>query len=104
MIVCGLDMSILKKPKSAARSVVKYVKLGTAKATAPRTTRINPITMSGRIVNLLLVPNTPHAEHDGENRATNLFHRTGHLLPSPASPIIAATAAEQSQQHDNQDN
>jgi len=66
MIVCGLDMSIVKNPKSAARSVVKYVKLGTAKATMPRTTRINPITMSGRILSLLLVSNTPLAEHDGE--------------------------------------
>jgi hypothetical protein len=104
MIVCGLDMSILKNPKSAARSVVKYVKLGTAKATAPRTTRINPITMSGRIVKLLLVSNTPLAEHDGETARPILLHRTGHFLPSPASPIIAATPAEQSQQHDNQDN
>jgi hypothetical protein len=37
MIVCGPDMSILKNPKSAARSVVKYVKLGTAKATVTYT-------------------------------------------------------------------
>ena len=31
--VCGLEMSILKNPASATRSVVKNVKLGTAKAT-----------------------------------------------------------------------
>jgi hypothetical protein len=48
-IVCGLEISILKKPTSATRSVVKYVILGTAKAIMPTTTIISPITVSGRI-------------------------------------------------------
>jgi hypothetical protein len=48
-LVCGLEMSIVKNPTSAARSVVKNVKLGTARAPRPRTARSNPITTSGRI-------------------------------------------------------
>src|ERR1022692_227553 len=44
--VCGREMSILKNPTSATRSVMKYVKLGTTRATMPTTARINPITKS----------------------------------------------------------
>ena len=51
-IVWGLETSILKKPTSATRSVVKYVMLGIAKATMPRTTKSKPTTASGRIFNL----------------------------------------------------
>src|SRR5260370_2918261 len=51
-IVWGLETSILKKPTSATRSVVKYVILGIAKATMPRTTKSRPTTANGRISNL----------------------------------------------------
>ena len=51
-IVWGLETSIFKKPTSATRSVVKYVILGIAKATMPRTTKSKPTTASGRIFNL----------------------------------------------------
>jgi len=60
-IVCGFETSILKNPASATRSVVKNVKLGTAKAMMPRAIRINPITANGFMFGLLFVVNNPLA-------------------------------------------
>src|ERR1043165_8280334 len=72
-------MSMVKNPASTARSVVKYVKLGTARAAIPRMTRRNPITKNTRICSLLFVPNHLFARNDGTCHHTGSRQGTASL-------------------------
>src|SRR4051794_8284024 len=84
--VCGLDTSILKNPTSATRSVVKYVKVGTARAATPRTSRINPITTSSC------------------NFMTGLLEDKGLRIPQPPSTLVPLDTAHEEQNEEDDQN